>query len=66
VSTGIGTLQGATSLDIGTAAGNGAAAFFGLSVTAAGTGKQLSASASGLTSAISASLTWPSRCQRQH
>src|SRR5213594_677373 len=57
VSTGTGSLQGATSMDIGIAAGNGLAAFSGLSVSAAGTGKQLSASvASGLSSAVSASF----------
>src|SRR5207245_1126999 len=56
VSTGTGTLQGTTSMDIGTAAGNGAVSFSGLSVSAAGTGKQLSASSSGLTSAISDSF----------
>ena len=44
VSTGTGSLQGTTSLDIGTAAGNGTVSFSGLQVSAAGTGKQLSAS----------------------
>jgi hypothetical protein len=57
LSTGTGSLQGATSMDIGTSAGNGTAAFSGLSVNAAGTGKQLSASvSSGLTAAVSASF----------
>src|SRR5262249_6899008 len=57
VSTGTGSLQGTSSLDIGTGAGNGTAAFSGLSVSTAGTGKQLSASvASGLTSAVSSAF----------
>src|SRR5439155_26264547 len=46
VSAGTGTLQGTTSMDIGTAAGNGAVSFSGLTVSAAGTGKQLTASVS--------------------
>ncbi len=57
VSTGSGSLGGATTLDIGTAAGNGTTAFAGLSVNAAGTGKQLSASAPGLTSAVSTAFS---------
>src|SRR6185503_18323994 len=57
VTTGTGSLQGPTSLDIGTGAGNGTVAFSGLAVSAAGTGKQLTASvASGLTSAVSSSF----------
>src|SRR5262249_10864452 len=42
--------------DIGTAAGNGIVSFSGLQVSMAGTGKQLSASSSGLTSALSSSF----------
>jgi hypothetical protein len=56
VNTGSGTLLGTTSLDIGTAAGNGLASFSGLQVSAAGMGKQLTASASGLASALSSSF----------
>jgi hypothetical protein len=57
VTTGTGSLQGATSLDIGTGAGNGTVAFSGLAVSAAGTGKHLTASvASGLASVVSSSF----------
>ena len=57
VSAGTGSLLGTTSLDIGTAAGNGTVSFAGLQVSMAGTGKQLSASASGIpTSALSSSF----------
>src|SRR5262249_47784585 len=49
-------LLGTSSLDIGTAAGNGTVAFSGLQVSMAGTGKQLSANSSGLTSALSSSF----------
>src|SRR5262249_45916845 len=47
---------GTTSLDIGTAAGNGIVSFSGLQVSTAGTNKQLSASSPGLTSASSSSF----------
>jgi hypothetical protein len=56
VSTGTGSLLGTTSQDIGTAAGNGIVTFSGLQVSMAGTGKQLSASSSGLTTALSSSF----------
>src|ERR1051325_4171147 len=57
VSVGGGSLQGTTSMDIGTSGGNGTVAFSGLSVNAAGTGKQLSASvSSGLSSGVSTSF----------
>src|SRR6185369_7562784 len=56
VSTGTGSLLGTTSQDIGTASGNGIVSFSGLQVTMAGTNKQLSASATGLTSALSSSF----------
>ena len=56
VSTGTGSLLGTTSLDIGTAAGNGNVSFSGLQVSMAGTNKQLSANSSGLTSALSSSF----------
>src|SRR5439155_1695937 len=56
VSTGTGALQGTTSMDIGTTAGNGTVTFSGLTISAAGTGKQLTASSSGLTSAVSSSF----------
>jgi hypothetical protein len=52
-----GTLLGTTELDIGTAAGNGVAVFSGLSVNAAGTGMQLSASSGGLGNALSSTFT---------
>src|SRR5213078_423596 len=50
---GTGPLKGTTSVDISTAAGNGVAIFTDLRIDSAGTGKQLTASASGLTSAVS-------------
>jgi hypothetical protein len=56
VSAGTGSLQGTASLDIGTSAGNGIVSFSGLKVSAAGTGKQLTASASSLASATSATF----------
>ncbi len=57
LSAGTGALEGTTTLDIGTAAGNGTVAFSGLQVSRAGTGKQLSASVtSGLTSALSSTF----------
>ena len=57
LSGGSGTLAGTTSLDIGTGAGSGTAVFTDLKVNAAGSGKQLTASASGLSSALSSSFT---------
>ena len=56
LSAGTGSLQGTTSLDIGTSAGNGTVAFSDLQVSAAGTGKQLTAAAAGLASAVSSSF----------
>lgn len=53
---GTGTLQGTTSLDIGTSAGNGTVTFSGITiggVGAVGTGKSITAGAAGLTSASS-------------
>jgi hypothetical protein len=57
LSAGTGLLQGTTSLDIGTSAGNGTVTFSDLQVSAAGTGKQLTATATGLASAVSSSFT---------
>src|SRR5438876_4542714 len=54
---GTGPLQGTASFDVGTDAGNGTATFTDLRIDAAGAGKQLTASASGLTSALSAVFT---------
>ncbi len=56
LTTGTGTLLGTTSLDIGTAAGNGVATFTNLQITAAGLNKQLTATASGLSNAVSATF----------
>ncbi|MGZ5567949.1 MAG: beta strand repeat-containing protein, partial [Limisphaerales bacterium] len=53
LSAGAGTLQGTSTVDIGTTAGNGTATFTDLQIDVAGTDKQLTASASGLTSASS-------------
>jgi hypothetical protein len=55
LTSGTGTLQGTTSLDIGFDAGNGSVTFTGLRIDSAGT-KQLTASASGLASAVSAAF----------
>jgi hypothetical protein len=57
LTSGSGSLLGTVSLDIGTGAGNGTATFNNLAVNAAGAGKQLSASASGLTGALSSTFT---------
>src|SRR5207247_2175162 len=51
---GSGSLLGATGLDIGSAAGNGTVAFTGVQCGAAGDNKQITASAVGLTSAVTA------------
>src|SRR5262245_21211857 len=53
---GTGPLLGTTTLDIGTSAGNGTATFTDLEIDAVGTGKQLTATASGMTNAVSASF----------
>jgi len=55
LTSGSGTLLGTANLDIGTAAGNGTVAFANLEIDSAGN-KQLTASASGLTSAVSSSF----------
>src|SRR5262249_36030282 len=54
---GTGPLQGTTTLDIGTNAGNGTVSFTDLRIDAAGTNKQLRAAASGLNSATSSVFT---------
>src|SRR6185369_13676329 len=56
LSAGSGTLSGTKILDIGTAAGNGTVAFTDLQIDTAGTGKQLTASASGLSNAVTTSF----------
>src|SRR6185295_1778390 len=53
LNSGSGPLQGTTSLDIGTALGNGNAAFTDLRIDSAGVNKQLAASASGLNNGLS-------------
>src|SRR5439155_1444047 len=53
LSSGVGPLQGSTNLDIGANAGNGMVAFSDLRLDHAGTNNQLSASASGLSNALS-------------
>ncbi|MGZ5569280.1 MAG: beta strand repeat-containing protein, partial [Limisphaerales bacterium] len=57
LTSGAGALQGTTTQDIGTAAGNGTVTFTNLRIDVAGTDKQLTASASGLTSASSSVFT---------
>jgi hypothetical protein len=57
LASGSGALTGTTSVDIGTAAGNGTASFSNVSVNAAGTGKNLTASAAGLSSALSSTFS---------
>src|SRR5262249_40739768 len=54
---GTGPLEGTTTQDIGTNAGNGVISFSDLRIDTAGSGKQLTASASGLTSTTSTSFT---------
>jgi hypothetical protein len=54
LSSGTGLLQGTTLLDVGTSAGNGTVSFSNLRIDVAGTADQLTASASGLTSGLSA------------
>src|SRR5262249_7829046 len=53
LSTGVGPLQGAVDQDIGTSAGNGTVTYTNLEIDAVGTNKQLTASASGFSSALS-------------
>jgi hypothetical protein len=57
LSAGTGPLLGTTTLDIGTSAGNGVVSFTDLQIDSAGLNKQLTASASGLTSAVSSGFT---------
>ncbi len=57
VTAGTGTLLGTQSLDIGTGAGNGTIVFTNLQASAAGSGKQLTASATGMTNGVSSSFT---------
>jgi hypothetical protein len=57
LTSGSGSLLGTVSRDIGTGAGNGTATFNNLEVNAAGAGKQLTASAPGLTGAVSSTFT---------
>ena len=57
LSAGTGPLLGTTTLDIGTTAGNGIVSFSDLRIDSAGTNKQFTASASGLTSAASSTFT---------
>src|SRR5207244_6019372 len=54
---GTGALQGSTNADIGTSAGNGVVTFTNIQVSAAGSGKQITASASAMTNVVSASFT---------
>jgi hypothetical protein len=56
LSSGTGTLIGTANLDIGSSAGDGTVSFTNLEIDVVG-GKQLTASASGLTSALSAAFT---------
>src|SRR5205823_5485951 len=56
LTSGSGLLLGTTTFDIGYIAGNGIAAFTNVQCSDAGTNKQLTASASGLTAAISAAF----------
>src|SRR4029434_9862002 len=56
LSAGSGTLSGTTTLDIGTAAGNGTVTFTDLQTSTEGTNKQLTATSSGLSNAVSASF----------
>jgi len=53
---GSGTLLGTTTLDVGTAGGDGTVAYTDLQITSGGTNKVLTASAAGLTSAVSSAF----------
>src|SRR5205814_9137491 len=57
LSAGTGPLQGTTSLDIGTAAGNGTVTYTNLRIDAASAGKHLTAPATALTSGLSSTCT---------
>jgi len=57
LASGTGPLQGTTNLDIGTAGSNGTVSFTNLRIDAAGTNKQLTASASGLSNSTSSLFT---------
>lgn len=57
ISAGTGTLLGSNAMDIGTSAGNGAIIFTNLQTSTAGSGKQLTASATGMTNGVSSSFT---------
>ncbi len=57
LSAGTGPLLGATNMDIGTAAGNGAVTWTNLEINVAGTNDQLTASASGFTNGVSSVFT---------
>jgi hypothetical protein len=57
LTSGSGALVGTTSVDIGTSAGDGTGSFTNLTVNAAGAGKQLTASAAGMTNVISSNFT---------
>jgi hypothetical protein len=56
LTSGTGPLQGASSLDIGTAAGNGTASFSNLRIDAASTNNQLTAIANGSVMVLAVSL----------
>src|SRR5262249_26465324 len=56
LTSGTGQLLGTATADIGTAAGNGTASFSGLEIDAAGSGKQLTASAGGLSDGLSSTF----------
>src|SRR6185503_11101976 len=57
LTSGSGSLLGTTTLDIGSAAGNGTATFSNVECSDAGTNKQITASAAGFASALSAAFT---------
>jgi hypothetical protein len=57
LNSGSGPLQGTTTMDIGTNAGNGLVSFTDLRIDSAGTNKQLAASASGLNTGLSSIFT---------
>lgn len=56
LTSGTGSLSGTATLDIGTSAGNGTVSFTDLQISAAGSGKQLTAAASGLTDGLSSAF----------
>jgi hypothetical protein len=63
ITAGTGSLLGSSTGDLGASAGNGTVTFSDLYIDTSGTGKQLTAAAAGLTSAVTAAFTVSKRSQ---